>query len=432
MGLMSSKEFLLSQVPDVSWYVVWGCKASVLEPRTEGRKDFHGKTVTGFMAGFSDDDNPIAYKVYIPELSGVVYLTNVVFDQNIPPPSEGYHLELRAVVVQEGPRMHLADVEAKILNKTYEDEKDGLLYDVKGVRMLRDKTLVADVALHGSAKKIRTPIYVADIIRMVKAMDTVAPSTEHLHRAIQERDDGTHKAALYLESLSHPHHPSCVMTLPADVIPAALENCKRPYGKLSLAFRCNEQECYCMYDVSCASTRHGRSPYGESSQVFHDIEQDCSHMSDTERKKPRQCLEHDSAYFHLNEGVVKTCLERCSTLNCTERSSVRKCLLAQKALCGEEYTPSVAVSLDSGAANTECLLVKDPTDAWVQQEETRGADRLPPSAHPNIIESTSDPEHTLQVVGMLNRGLNKLAERWGPTPRISEGYDMSGNAQDAP
>jgi hypothetical protein len=264
------------------------------------------------------------------------------------------------------------------------------------------------------------------------------------------------------------------MSTPADVIPAALENCKRPYGELGLAFRrndqkcycmydvscestrhgrrpygepsltfrCNEQECYCMYDVSCESTRHGRSPfgehnlafrcneqecycmddvsseptkqwkspYGESSQVFHDIEQDCSHMSDTERKQTRQCLEHDSAYSHLNEGVVKTCLERCSTLNCTERSSVRKCLLAQKALCGEEYTPSVAVSPDSGAANTECLFVEDPTDTWVQQEETRGADRLPPFAHPNTIESTPDPEHTPQVVGMLNRELNKLAE----------------------
>jgi hypothetical protein len=90
-GLMSSKEFLLSQVPDASWFVVWGCKASVLEPRTEGRKYFHGKTVTGFMAGFSIDDNPIAYKVYKPELSGVVYSTNVVFDQSIPPPSEAYH-----------------------------------------------------------------------------------------------------------------------------------------------------------------------------------------------------------------------------------------------------------------------------------------------------------------------------------------------------
>jgi hypothetical protein len=87
------------------------------------------------------------------------------------------------------------------LNKTYEDDEDGLLYDVKGVRMLRDRTLVADVALHGSAKKIRTPIHVADIIRMVKVMDTVTPSTEHLHRAIQERDDGTHKAAWFVFAL---------------------------------------------------------------------------------------------------------------------------------------------------------------------------------------------------------------------------------------
>jgi hypothetical protein len=183
-GLMSSKEFLLSQVPDASWFTVWGCKASVLEPRTEGRKDFHGKTVIGFMAGFSADDNPIAYKIYVPELSSMVYSTNVVFDQNIPPPSESYHQELRAVVVQEGPRMQLADVEAQILHKTYKDDEDGMLYDVKGVRMLKDRTMVADVAMHGSSKKLRTPIHVADVIRMIRAMDGAVLSTSALHRAI--------------------------------------------------------------------------------------------------------------------------------------------------------------------------------------------------------------------------------------------------------
>jgi hypothetical protein len=234
-GLMSSKEFLLSQVPDASWFTVWGCKASVLEPRTKGRKDFHGKTVIGFMAGFSADDNPIAYKIYVPELSSVVYSTNVVFDQNIPPPSETYHQELRAVVVQEGPRMRLADVEAKILNRTFKDDEDGLLYDVEGVRTLRDKTLVADIALHGSTKKLRTPIHVADVIRMIQAMDGVSPSTGPLHRAIQERDDGTHESALYLESLSHPQHPFGVILVSVDGVPTLTENCKSPYGELSLA-----------------------------------------------------------------------------------------------------------------------------------------------------------------------------------------------------
>jgi hypothetical protein len=124
------------------------------------------------------------------------------------------------------------------------------------VRILRNKTLVADVALHGSAKKLRTPIHVADIIRMVQAMDIVTPSTGPLHRAIQERDEGTHEAAFYLESLSHPQHPSGVIPTPVDVVPTVVENCKSPYGKLSLAFD----------DVACKVPGHERkSPYGTSS-----------------------------------------------------------------------------------------------------------------------------------------------------------------------
>jgi hypothetical protein len=60
--------------------------------------------------------------------------------------------------------MRLADVEAQILNKTFKDDEDGLLYDVKRVRTLKDRTMVADIALHGTTKKLRTPIHVADII----------------------------------------------------------------------------------------------------------------------------------------------------------------------------------------------------------------------------------------------------------------------------
>jgi hypothetical protein len=55
----------------------------------------------------------------------------------------------------------LESVEApQILNKTFKDDEDGLLYDVKGVRILTDRTMVADIALHGSTKKLRTPILV--------------------------------------------------------------------------------------------------------------------------------------------------------------------------------------------------------------------------------------------------------------------------------
>jgi transposase InsO family protein len=38
-GLMSSKEFLLSQVPDASWFVVWGCKMQGLSSRTQDGRE---------------------------------------------------------------------------------------------------------------------------------------------------------------------------------------------------------------------------------------------------------------------------------------------------------------------------------------------------------------------------------------------------------
>jgi hypothetical protein len=232
-------------------------------------------------------------------------------------------------------------------------------------------------------------------------MDVVTPSTGPLHRAIQERDERTHEAALYLESLSHPQHPSGVIPTSVDGVPTTTENCKSPCGELSLASD----------DVACKVAGHEqKSPYGEPSLTFQDIEHDCSCMLGSEQRQTRQCLEHSSTYSHLQEGVVKTCLERCSTLNYTERDSVKKCLIAHEALCDEDQKPLTADSANKSDEKTECMFVEDPIDTWVQHEHTRGADRHTPFVHPNFVEDTSDPEHTPEVVCMLNRGLNKLAE----------------------
>jgi hypothetical protein len=226
-----------------------------------------------------------------------------------------------------------------------------------------------------------------------RAVSTTGP----LHRAIQERDDGTHESALYLESLSQPQHPFGVIPASVDDIPTMTKTCKSPYGELSLASG----------DVACEVSRQdSKRPYGEPS-LFNDIEHDCSRMSGSELRQTRQYLEHSSAYSHLQDSGVKTCLEHCSTLNYTERDSVRKCLVAHKVLGDEENTPSTA---GSATSKENCMFVEDPIDAWVQNDHTRGADRHTPFVHPNFVEDTADPEHTPEVVGMLNRGLNKLAE----------------------
>ena len=44
-GMMSSFEYLLHAPPDIGLFRIWGCKAFVLEPRSEHRKDFHPPSV---------------------------------------------------------------------------------------------------------------------------------------------------------------------------------------------------------------------------------------------------------------------------------------------------------------------------------------------------------------------------------------------------
>jgi hypothetical protein len=147
-----------------------------------------------------------------------------------------------------------------------------------------------------------------------------------------------------------------VIPTSVDGVPTMIENCKSPYDELSLASddvacKVTGHERKSPYgelslasdDVACKVTGHERkSPYGEPSLTFQDIEHDCSCMSGTEQRQTRQYLEHSSTYSHLQEGVVKTCLERCSTLNYTERDSVRKCLIAHEALCDEDQKPLTA------------------------------------------------------------------------------------------
>jgi hypothetical protein len=235
-----------------------------------------------------------------------------------------------------------------------------------------------------------------------------------------------------------------VIPASVDDVPTMTETCKSPYGELSLAsddVACEVpgQDSKRPYgelslasdDVACEVPRQdGKRPYGEPS-LFNDIEHDGSRMSGSELRQTRQYLEHGSTYSHLQEGAVKTCLEHCSTLNYTERDSVRKCLIARKALGDEEDTPSTA---GSATSKNNCMFVEDPIDAWVQNDHTRGAYRFTPFTHPTFVEDTADPEHTPEVVGILNGGLNKLAksltwENWalksGHYPSASENLPPS-------
>jgi hypothetical protein len=207
--------------------------------------------------------------------------------------------------------MQLADVEAQILHKTYKDDEDGMLYDVKGVRMLKDRTMVADIAMHGSSKKLRTPIHVADVIRMIRAMDGAVLSTSALHRAIQERDNGAHEAALHLESMSPHQQISGVILESVDDIPTWTDR-KSPYGEVSMASE----------DMASEAPRHGwKRPYGGCSMPSEDAARDAPRQSskspyggyslpseDAARDAPRQSSKSPYGESRLLPDIVSvTC-----------------------------------------------------------------------------------------------------------------------------
>ena len=165
-GWMSPIEFITGQIPNLSHFRVWGSKCFVLEPRGEHRKDWHPKSVVGFFLKLSVE--PIGYEVWVPELQGVVTAVNVVFDESIPDPGLEYHESLeRQLVPTVETKTSINTLRSKYVGKHFVHDESGLLYEVVAIRMLKDRTLVADVKLVGGKKAARQPFHFAEMQRLV-------------------------------------------------------------------------------------------------------------------------------------------------------------------------------------------------------------------------------------------------------------------------
>ena len=165
-GWMSPFEFITKRTPNVSHFRVWGSKCFVLEPRNEHRKDWHPKSVVGFFLSLSTE--PIGYDVWVPELRGVVTAVNVEFDEVIPDPGVEYHESLKnqLLPISEA-ELSISQLRRKYIKKHFVDDESGLLYEVVNIRMLKDRTLIADVRVVGDKKMARQPFHVAEMMRLV-------------------------------------------------------------------------------------------------------------------------------------------------------------------------------------------------------------------------------------------------------------------------
>jgi hypothetical protein len=99
-------------------------------------------------------------------------------------------------------------------------------------------------------------------------------NTGPFHRANQERDDGVHEAALYLESMSPPQHLSGVILESVDDIPTQTANRESPHGEV-----CRPSD-----DAASEPPRqNGKRPYGGTSRPSDDA---ASESPRQKRKRP--------------------------------------------------------------------------------------------------------------------------------------------------
>jgi len=175
-GMISPFEFLYGEPPDLRHIRVWGCKTWVIEPRNESRKDWHPKTAVGRYIGLST--LPLGYVIWIPELADITISVNVKFDEHIPSRVVDYFKELEPHLI-ETTETDLRPVDyAHLVKRTYIDDEDGLLYQI--TRIIEQKRTryivgyVKPVNADGTGKEIRSPIHVADLMRMVIASEKKA------------------------------------------------------------------------------------------------------------------------------------------------------------------------------------------------------------------------------------------------------------------
>ena len=184
-GYISPEEFVSGQVPDVSHWRIWGCKAYVKIPRSYQRKDFSSKVMSGFLVGYSR--TPIGYKVFVPELNDVITTVHVIFNEIIPDYTAEYYQELSRLTVKEEERPAVIEDFHHLIGEEYFDDENLVRYRnnrlkvIDGYIVMYRCPILASGAI-GSEES--APIHIADVVRMMGT----PPSEEQL-RLSRERQE---------------------------------------------------------------------------------------------------------------------------------------------------------------------------------------------------------------------------------------------------
>jgi len=180
-GWMSPMECVPGgSVPNLSWLRRWGCKAYVLTPRSDRRKDWEDKAMIGFFLGYPTEKN--GYRVMLGDT--VVTSVHVLFDEDIPERSADYFKELdEAKVAVDPEERHVADFDY-LVGRCHED--GGLMYKITRV-VVRKGLIVGYRALINSGREQiedKTPIHVSDLKEMTEDL------ARRMSKGTVDHDDG--------------------------------------------------------------------------------------------------------------------------------------------------------------------------------------------------------------------------------------------------
>jgi hypothetical protein len=176
-GYMTPFECITHRPPNVKFLRIWGCKCYALKPIAERRKDMDDKAYTGFLVGYAVQNT--GYIIFVPDLNKTIVSVHVVFNEIIPDHTAEYFAELEKLNIDVAPESREASDYTFLVGKRHLDDEDGLLYETTRI-VVRQGYIVGYRKLISTEATARpreekTPIHVADIVRMTAAIDVPLP-----------------------------------------------------------------------------------------------------------------------------------------------------------------------------------------------------------------------------------------------------------------
>ena len=208
-GWMSPMECVPGgKVPNLSRLRRWGCKAYVLRPKADRRKDWEDKALVGYFVGYSK--TKAGYKILLQDTE--VTSVHVLFDESIPERHDDYFEELKQATVQVDPELKNVSDFDYLINQHHMDEC--LLYVNTRVVIRRGLIVGFRALVTGGKRQVedKTPIHIADLQEMTESF---AKRVAIDRRA--EADDGQAQAVQSTVSVVVP--PADEPDKPAEVEP---------------------------------------------------------------------------------------------------------------------------------------------------------------------------------------------------------------------